>query len=490
MARPPNPDRHPLHREHPWERVRRATFAQWEGELRRVPYGHSLPDVVGFASSIEPPADWGAEATGRRLFALSALPSGSGPTYLTTLPDRTRSPVDGSFVRVVRPVKRVLPVPGSTSGELLLEARAGIHPAAWEETLSGISPDSVQRVVSTLASLWRLAPSTVEMLLLPVVGSTPWHGRPAGIDLHVEVEGWSLARQRAFLAGVIDLAPGWVGNARGRARFTGPVELVSGARIQRSAASSTRPFSICLRSISSPPIPSPSEGLPPRSTFTYGPALASEFASFFSAGQNTLLVSSDEASRVPRGPVEIPDSVRATVWGLHWWSPEPPDTPVWHRWLREQEPKLRDVLDTLPGRPPEAPEGRWNQLADHREFRERLVQTTIGRARLRGAKEVESTDLEWAVNAWIGTIQRVGTWARIGRGPLSRTLDRTEGGRTTRLRRTIEALVQQNPEGLSLEEAVAVLGAGATKLSVENQLERLRIRGVLFQDRTGRYRVA
>ena len=73
--------------------------------------------------------------------------------------------------------------------------------------------------------------------------------------------------------------------------------------------------------------------------------------------------------------------------------------------------------------------GTWAGLVDRREFRERLAQTTIARARLRGATEVEPVDLHGAVHSLIGAIQRVRAWAHEGRGPLTRLVDRTEGGR-------------------------------------------------------------
>lgn len=488
MRRVSTPESAPRRREHPWEQARRSAFARWEAELRRVPYGRPLPDVVGFASSIEPPADWGEAGSDRTLFALSALPTGSGSTFLSALPARTRRPAEGSLVRIARPLKRVLTIPESSAGEVLLDARAGVLPATWEETFPGVSAPSASAVVPTLAGLWRLPPSVVETLLLPIVGSTPWHGRPAGVGLHMEVESWSLTRLRMFLADVVSLAPEWVSNVRGTSSKT--IELVSGARIRRGLAGTARPFSIQLRPASGPPAEAPSKGSPPRSTITYGSALTSEFVSALSAGHLILLLSSEEARRVPRVRVEIPDDIRATVWGLHWWAPEPPENPEWHRWLEDETPRLREALDTMPRGLSEGLGGTWAGLVDRREFRERLAQTTIARARLRGATEVEPVDLHGAVHSLIGAIQRVRAWAHEGRGPLTRLVDRTEGGRTTRLRRALEALAETRPDGISLEEAVTAVGQGATTSSVENQLERLRIRGVLFQDRFGRYHIA
>jgi hypothetical protein len=486
MSRTPTSDSAPPRREHPWERARRLSFARWESELRRVPYGHAVPDVVGFVSSIEPPADWEDAGSGRRLFALSALPTGSGATFLVSVPHRTPRPNDGSLVRVSRPLKRVLPVPGSAAGEMLLEARAGVRPAAWEEILPGISPRSVAVVIPTLAELWHLETLVVETLLLPIVGSTPWHGRPAGVDLHLEVDGWPLARQRAFLIDILDLAPDWVTTVRGSARASKTVELVSGARLQRSRAASARPFSIQLRPVSGPPGAPAREGAPPRSTITYGRALVSEFEASLASGTIALLLSSEEASRVPRSHVEVPDAVRTAVWGLHWWTPEAPDNPDWYRWLQDEEPRLRAALGALPGATRES----WSGLVDRREFRDRLAQAAIARARLRGAAEVERADLRRIVDAWIRLAERARAWADVGRGPLTRTLDRTEGARTARLRRALERLVQERSEGLSPEEALADLGPGVSILNVENELERLRIRGLLFQDRAGRYRIA
>ena len=488
----PGSGTHP--REHPWERMRRLTFARWETELRRVPYGRPLPDVVGFAHSVEPPPHWSDPAANRRLFALSALPTGSGSTYVASVPARLRRPAPGALVRLSRPTKGILPASDAAFGEIVLEARHGFVPAAWEEILPGTPPRSVATVVPELSELWHLPTWAVETLLLPIVGSVPWHGRTAGIDLLVEVQGWSLTRSRNFLTGLLDLTPDWVGRSKSRPRVSSrTLELVSGARIRRGSADVAPPFSVQLRPVSGAPAPSVPPGAAPRSTFTYGRPLTSEFASCISAGQSVLLLGSEETRYVPRLPVELPDPLRAAVWALHWWTPEPPDAPEWYRWLRQEEPRLREELDTLP-RSPDVDSGRtWGDLVDRREFRDRLAQTTIAHARLRAAPGVEESDLHWVVESILRLTHRATMWARTGQGPLVRARDRTEGGRTTRLRVTLEGLFRGRADGLTLEEAVAELRSSDSAVSgwdIENQLERLRIRGVLFQDASGRYRVA
>ncbi|MCI4352471.1 MAG: hypothetical protein L3K14_03690 [Thermoplasmata archaeon] len=494
MCPVPAPESTAHRREHPWERMRRLAFARWETELRRIPYGRPLPDVVGFAYSIEPPAHWSDAEANRRLFALAAQPTGLGATYLASLPARTRRPAEGALVRLPQPTKGVLTGSDGPFGEIVLEARRGFEPATWDEILPGTPPRSASNVVSVLSELWHLPPRAVESLLLPLVGSNPWHGLPAGLDLCVEVAGWSLARHRTFLTGILDMVPDWV-HRSGRRSSTGPrlLELASGARIRRGSPATARPFSVELRSVSSaPPAPISSE-MAPRSVITYGPPLRSEFTSFLSAGPGLLLLGPEETGSVPQVPEEVPDAVRAAVWALHWWTPEPPDAPDWYRWLREEEPRLRETLDTLPGSPPDRPNEGWGDMVDRRNFRDRLAQTAIGRARLRAAPEVEASDLRWVVDSLIRVTDRATVWARAGQGPLVRALDRTEGGRTTRLRRTLEGLFLDRAAGLSLSEAVAGLrasGAVASEWDIENQLERLRIRGVLFQDRAGRYRVA
>lgn len=494
MSPRPNAEGSVPRREHPWERERRLAFARWESEVRRVPYDHPLPDVVGFADRIEPPIQWADSAGGRRFFALSALPTGAGASYLGTLPARQRSPPEGSLVRLAHPIKRVLPSGDGPYGELVIDARNGIQPASWEEILPGVSPRSVANTVPELARLWRLSPETVETLLLPLVGSLPWHGRPAGLELYAEVEGWSLAQHRSFLTGVLDLAPDWVGNARRASRESGGVrELASGARIRRQSPGAARPFALQLRSMSGPRAPlTPTEPVP-RSVINYGRALAAEFGGAVLAGHSVLLLSADDAGNVPRTPAELPDELRTTIWGLHWWNPEPPDAPDWNRWLRGQEERLREALGKLP-KVPEAPTETDPQgVMGRREFRDRLAQTAFARARLRGAAEVEEKDLNRTVQSLTRAIQRATDWAQVGRGPLSRAVDRTEGAHTSRLRRTLEVLLQGRAEGLTSTEALATLRSAGTLASgwdVENQLERLRIRGLLFQDRAGRYRVA
>jgi len=494
MSRVPTADTRTARREHPWERARRLAFARWETEVRRAPYGRVLPDVVGFAYAIEPPLHWSDSAETRRLFALSALPSGLGATYLAAVPARQRRPAEGSLVRLSRPVKRVLPTSDAAYGELLIEARDGVAPASWDEILEGVSSRAAETVVPQLSEAWHLPPAVTETLLLPLVGSLPWHGRPAGLDLYVEVEGWSLARDRSFLSRVLDLAPDWVGNPR---RFSltrsRELELISGARIRRRSAAPARPFAIQLRAISAPSVAQPRTEAAPRSVITYGSAMASEFEAVLSSGYVPLLLTAEEVSRVPRVEVELPDALRAVVWGLHWWMPEPPDAPDWYRWLRAEEPRLREALDAMPVPPSSQRVNPWSTMVARREFRDRLAQTAFARARLRAAPEVEETDLAQTVDSFIKATQRAAAWAREGRGPLARLLDRTEGGRTTRLRRSLEALFQERVDGLTLEEALAtlsLLGSTASAWEVENQLERLRVRGVLFPDRSGRYRPA
>lgn len=491
MNRVPTPGSSRDRREHPWERARRLSFARWEAELRRTPYGHPVPDVVGFADTIEPPLRWTDSAETRRLFALSALPAGSSPTYLAEVPAGTRRPASGALVRLSRPLKRALPGSDSAYGELLIEAKGGVHPASWEEILGGVRPRAALSVVTELSELWRLTPLDIETLLLPIVGSVPWHGRPAGLNLHFEAEGWSLARHRKFLSGILDLVPEWVGSPLRRSSASDQqLVLVSGAKIRRRGVA--RPFAVQVRPISAPPAAaSPANGTP-RSVLTYGSALASEFESMLSAGETTLLLSAEEATRVPHSRAELPDNLRATVWGLHWWTPEPPDAPELHRWLRTETSRLRHALETLPVIPPHLSATFWSATIERREFRERLVQTAFARARLRGAAEVEEGDLSWAVDSIIRAVQRSEDGAGRGSGPWARVIDRTEGGRTTRMRRTLEALFHERGGGLTPEEASAVMatrGVPSSARDVENQLERLRIRGVLFQDRTGRYQL-
>jgi hypothetical protein len=491
-AAPTNPRAKP--REHPWERSRRLAFARWETEVRRAPYGGTLPDTVGFASTIEPPPHWSDPSQTRRLFALSALPTGAGSTFLAAVSAGQRRPADGSLVRLSRAVKRALPGPEAPYGELLIEARGGTVPASWDEILEGISPRTADSVVPQLSELLHVPSWAVETLLLPLVGSTPWHGQPAGLDLYVEVEGWSLARYRGFLSRLLTLVPDWVTTPR---RFppgqSGQLELVSGMRIRRRSVASARPFAIQIRSVSDPPISKPTTEAGSRSVVTYGRALTSEFENIVGAGQSALLLKAEEASRIPQGEFELPDALRAATWGLHWWTPDPPDAPDWHEWVRTEGPRLRHALDALPIPRSSRTEEPWSAVVGRREFRDRLAQATIARARLRAAREVEETDLARTVDSFIRATEQATAWAKIGRGPLARTVDRTEGGRTTRLRHILEDLFYQRPDGLTREEVIATLPPGASTSSeweVENQLEHLRIRGLLFQDRTGRYRLA
>ena len=461
--------------------------------MRRVPYGHSLPDVIGFAHAIEPPAHWADPALVRRLFAFSALPTGAGAAYMAAPPPRQRRPAEGALLRLSQPVKRTLPASDPAYGELLIEARNGVVPASWEDILEEVSPRTPPSVVPRLSELWHLPETTVETLLLPLVGSLPWHGRPAGLDLFIEVEGWSLARHRNFLTELLRLVPDWVTGSHRRSPIPSrELELASGARFRRPSGAVARPFSIQLRAISAPAAPSPRPDAPSRSVLTYGSALRSEFEAMLSAGQTVLLLSAEEAHRIPTGGAEPTEAVRAAVWALHWGVPMPPDAPEWHRWLRDETPRLRHALDTLPVPMSTRPADSWGALVDRREFRDRLAQTAIARARLRGASEVEETDLVHAVDSLIQATLRASAWVRQRRGPLVRELDRTEGARTSRLRHALERLLHERTEGVQLDEAVHALSSQGILLSdrdAEAQLERLRISGLLFQDRSGRYKM-
>jgi hypothetical protein len=483
-----------IHQDHPWERARKQAFARWETEVRRVPYGHPLPDLVGFAHRIEPPAHWPDPAETRRLFAFSALPSGPGPTYLATVPARARRPAEGGLLRLTRPVKRTLPSSDPAYGELLIDARNGIASASWEEVLEGVSPRAAANLVPELSALWKLPSFATEALLLPLVGSLPWHGRPAGVDLLVEIAGWPLVRYRNFLSDVLHLAPEWVRSRPSQGTSDGRVmELSSGARILRYSRSTGRPFSVQLRSSASGAPPAAQAGTAPRSIITYGNTLATEFEAFLSSGRSALLLSDAEARNVPRTTVEVPDALRAAVWGLHWWMPEPPDAPDWQTWIRREEPRLVRALQTMLLPRPSGSTDSWNEVVQRREFRDRLAQSTIARARLRGASDVGESDLSAIVDSFVRSAERATAWSLERRGPLSRPLDRTETGRTTRLRRTLEEMIRERSEGLSLSEALTALrsaGSVATEWDVENLLERLRLRGLLYQDRTGRYRLA
>ncbi len=147
----------------------------------------------------------------------------------------------------------------------------------------------------------------------------------------------------------------------------------------------------------------------------------------------------------------------------------------------------------MPGAPSGPAAGRCSALAGRREFRDRWAQIALARARLRGASAVEERDVAWLVDAVIRLAQRATEWATMGRGPLVRRLDRTEGARAGRLRRADVALFPEGSGGVTVDEALVALrsaGSVASEWELENQLERLRIRGLLFQDRSGRYRKA
>jgi hypothetical protein len=479
------------HREHPWERARRLAFARWESEVRHAPFGRVVSDVVGFAQSIVPPPHRSDSAESRRLFAFSALPSGAGPTYLAVVPAGRRRPADGALVRLVQPEKRVLAASDAAYGEMVIEASAGVVSATWDDIVEGISAPAPGAVTARLAELWGLSPAAAENLLLPVVGSIPWHGRPAGLDLLVEVDGWSLARHRAFLTNLLPLVPQWVAGAgRSRSSLAQELELVSGARIRRRPAMSDRPFSLLLRPISAPPTAAPPSAAPPRSIISYGRALVPEFVAALSSGSLFLLLDAEKDKLPAQRLVEIPDPVRAGVWGLHWWTPDPPDAPDWYRWLRSQESRLREGLDR-PAMPPDRPGSPWSSFVDRREFRDRLAQITYSRARLRGGRAVEESDLVATIDALLRSLERVSDWAHEGHGPLTRSVDRSERGRTTRVRQALEGLFGDREDGLTVAEARAELrsiGVTASVWEVENHLERLRIGGLVYQDRSGRYR--
>ncbi len=487
-ARRPPPTTLP---EHPWERFRRAEFVRWERALHRTPYGRPLPDVVGFAEAAEPPLEWSDRVERRRTFAVSALPVGPGPGYLVVVPARHRPPPDGTLVRIPRPTKRALAIGDGRSAELLLEAPSGWAAASWPEILPELPLASIARVGSELSELLHLPVWAVETLLLPIVGTIPWHGRPVGIDLHVEVDGWSLTRYRSLLQNLARLAPLWVTQPRaGRLSAAAGRELASGARLRPHAFSRGRPFSILFRPVSSAPAPAPTSGHP-RSVVTYGPALADEYRSRIHAGTDVLLLEADEARKVPDRPVEIPDDLRAAVWGLHWRSPTPPDAPDWYRWFRAIDPDLRSAWDTVADAA--SPGGEQNPASglESREFRDRLTQVACARARLHATTDVQEGDLRWVADQMRESCARAVRWQARGRGPLARVSDRSETGRTSRVRRALARVLENRTSGVTVDEMLGELHAAGVSVSawdVELQLERLRIRGALYQDPVGRYR--
>lgn len=477
--------------EHPWERHRRQEFLRWERTLHRTPYGRQLPDVVGFAESVEPPLEWSERVERRRMFAVSALPTGPGPGYLVVVPPKHRPPPDGILVRLPQPTKQALAIGDGRSAVLVLEATSGWTVASWEEILPGQPLAGVGRIAPELAELLRLPVAAVETLLLPIVGSTPWHGRPAGLDLHLEVDGWPLTRYRTLCQNLARLAPSWVTQPRsGRPSRPGDRELASGARFRSRPFTRGRPFSILFRPISGPAAPSPT-GDASRSLVTYGPALADEYRARIEAGTPVLLLEAEEARHVPDRPVEISDDVRTAVWGLHWHSPTPPDTPDWHRWFRTLDPDLRSAWDGRVTDASSVREGTSSSGLGRREFRDRLTQVACARARLRAASDVDDDDLRWVIDRMRESTARAIRWQARGRGPLARTSDRSEAGRTTRVRRALARVLEIRPAGVTVDDALGDLraaGVTASPWDVETQLERLRIRGALYQDRTGRYR--
>ncbi len=373
----------------------------------------------------------------------------------------------------------------------MLDAPDGLTAAAWEDVLPGLSTTAIARIVPSLAGLLRLPEGAVERLLLPIVGSLPWHGRPAGLDVHLEVDGWPLRRYQGLVQSLASLVPEWVtGSRRGHRRDRGDRELASGARLRSGLARHARPFSLRLRPIST----SPALGVPDTvsdSSITFGPALRGEFEARVADATTVVLLDRAEGRGVPDRAVEVPDDIRIAVWGLHWWTPAPPDAPEWHEWLKNVEPGLEESLRVLRSSDRASTDALSRPFLGHRDFRDRLTQVAWARARLRGVPEVQEEDLRWAAEGVTQAVARAVAWDAQGRGPLRRALDRTEGLRTARVRRAVASVLDARPTGVTLPEALADLRAAGAEVSerdVESQLERLRIRGLLFQDRAGRYR--
>ncbi len=482
-----------LPRLHPWERDQLERARQWDELLHRTPFGRSLPDRAGFLYPVDaPPA--GARPVARgTLFALATLPEGGGPVHLVRASPRVRELADGRPVLLVQPKKVVLPSATPGLGETVLEAAGRVRPATWEDLVGGPTPGTAPAdALRELREAWGISEPVLEALLLALVGVEPWHGRSASFGLLLEAPDWPLARQRSLLDAVQELAPAWIrGSRRGRGDRRAGTELASGATFTVRRAAATAPFSVRVRpwGRSSPDDRGTAS---PGSTLWHGPALASELPSIL-ASLNLFVVAygRELPARVPATWPEPSETVRRTVWNLHWPWPAPPDAPDWYAWWRRAGTRLAESASAVSGALDGPTADRLRASLRSSEFRDRAAQTATGRARLRGAGEVEESDLDWVVDRWTRTFEALADLAPQGRGPLGRGEDRSAVARTRRLRAGVEEVLRASAGGLTVAEAAERLGVGAGgagEREVEELLERARIRGDLYQDRTGRYR--
>jgi hypothetical protein len=481
---------------HPWDRERLTRFREWEDRIRAAPYGGTVPDAVGFLRSVDPPTWMADQLPAQRLFALFALPEPLGSAPLIVLPPRRHRRLEEGLVHVRGLRKIALMPPGRAVGVPALRATDSPTPVSWVslEAKHPTGPGPLSELAE-LGREWSLPDRLLEDLALGVVGAPPWHGRPPELNVFFGAEGWSLRHHRTLLARLLDAAPPAARRPRtSRKRSAAAIELPPGVMLR--SAGSVSPTPPRLRVVPLGPLSFRSLGSATagreRSTFLYGRSVPADIPEILGRVHLPVWVSGPEPREgFRRWEMEgIRDSLRVALWSCRWTQPDAPDTPEWVAWWRAESPRLTKALEELANAAPRPWGDEIRRGVTERSLSARLAQVSLACARLRGAAEVERRDLKAAVSRWLASVELLTERARGPGLPWTRGSDRSRSARGRRSARAVLAILARASDGLSLDEIVAAARDGSPELSpfeLETVVERLRVRGALFEDVRGRF---
>ncbi len=472
---------------HPWERGRLRVFARWEEALRKLPYGAAAPDIVGFLDPADPPLWLAEQVPHRRLWALRPFLGPDAPAWLVVIPRASTRLQAGTPFRLQAPIKTAVRGPAGREGELLLRLTVSPEETTWEETFEEpASRHDPRAALEALADLWRLPGPVVAALLLGIVGAPPWRGRPAGVRTHLVVASWRLRSHRELLESVSRLAPATVRCLRSTTR-TEPLELGTGVRLPSSRSRPARPFAIRIARFRSGDGAGTAASGQEIGFWSYGPLSPSDLPGLLASVHVPIMLS---ASRPPNrsGIVrDVPSEVRSTVWGLRWSWPEPPESPEWHAWRRNEQMRFdAAVADMLAasGIPLSA---RSAPAIDRRDLWDRLAQAAWAHARLRGASAVGPQDLRRVVDRWVEAAESLRRDGRATHRILSAGGTGSAAARTRHLAARLLDLLRAAPAGATITEIAGEFPARASASELEWLLERLRLRGSIYVDTRGRF---
>ncbi len=377
----------------PFEREMRERWSSWLLAFRRTPPEGPVPgDLVAVLREVPSPGGLFRALHRRPTFRAYPVPGRpiEGPRVVLEDPDdRAR---EGGCYRLARGRRRLFAWRGP-------EGVLGTEEVLWVDGLERVpeseffpplprGPTGAEATVREFSDATGLDRSVAPLLLLPFVGSPPWHGRPPGVD--VVMGSWGAPS--ALLAGAARplrrLLPPWcvpLSRVRGRERR------------EAGGPSFSTPYSVQLDPLSNRSW----ERLQGKGTI-----YESSFLLFGGPDASELSRVLFDAHLPLFDPPDRWQDLAATHWDdegpgrwadhlvrVHFQDPMVPEGDELHRGLERGLGRIRSALGEVP-RLLGLPEQEFQRfLLDSRPLRDHLVQAAISRARVLGRTTMLGEDL-------------------------------------------------------------------------------------------------